>query len=312
MEGVETMNANHLLFWASALGSGSWHQFKCAVERLHLEDLQHEEEKDQGGFPLYQRARFNLQRLGHVEFNAQEDEWRVVPPVFAVVRQEDRVRGVLCGARSERLLTRVCEVGSDLTQSQTACDLCPDIICIEDTDSSRIERIAQDLGILTQLSAPEALLVNLPTVESLIHWPRCDMPFGEGWKKEKFRVKTLSWIEVTDSPGISKEPELLRFTRYGKPYHYVRMGTSAILVPGQMGKFFVLREIRRRIIYYDRQTAELAVRPICRPPLFVERALSLCSGFPARPDPEKKLLVYRDVPEHIAQLAARVLRQEIL
>lgn len=306
------MNANHLLFWASALGSGSWHQFKCAVERLHLEDLQHEEEEYQGGFPLYQQARFNLQHLGHVEFNAQEDEWRVVPPVFAFVQQEDRVRSVLCGARSERLLTRVCEVGSDLTLSQIPYDLCPDIVCIDDTDSSRIERIARSLGILTQPTAPEALLVNLPPVESLIHWPRSDMPFGEGWSKEKFCVKTLSWMGVTDSRSIGEKPELLRFTRYGRPFYYIRMGASAILVPGQMGKFFVLMAIRRRVIYYDRQTAELSVRLICRPPLFVERALSLCSGFPARCDPEKKLLVYRDVPEHIAQLAARVLRQDIL
>ena len=183
---------------------------------------------------------------------------------------------------------------------------------VEDTDSSRIERIAQGLSILTQPTAPEALLVNLPPVESLIHWPRSDMPFGEGWSKEKFCVKTFSWMGVTDSRGIGEEPELLRFTRYGRPSYYIRMGASAILVPGQLGKFFILMAIRRRVICYDRQTAELSVRPICRPPLFVERALSLCSGFPARFDPEKKLLVYRDVPDHIAQLAARVLRQEIL
>jgi len=306
------MNANHLLFWASALGSGSWHQFKCAVERLHLEDRQQDEEEDQKGFPLYQQARFNLQRLAHVEFNAQEDDWQVVPPVFALVQQKDRIRAVLCGARTERLLAGVREVSNDLTLSQTPYDLCPDIVCLEDTNSSRIERMAQSLGILTQYSAPEALLVNLPPVESLIHWPRCDMPFGEGWRKEKFCVKTLSWVGVTGSRGVGEEPELLRFTRYGRPSYYIRRGASAIHVPGQMGKFFVVMSIHRRVMYYDRKTAELRVWPICRPPLFVERALSLCSGFPARFDPEKKLLVYRDIPEHIAQLAARVLRQEVL
>ncbi len=79
-----------------------------------------------------------------------------------------------------------------------------------------------------------------------------------------------------------------------------------------MGKFFVLMHVRRRAMSYDSETAELSVRAICRPPLFVERALVLCSGFPARYAPERKLLVYKDVPEHIAYLAARVLRQEIL
>jgi len=307
------MNTNHLLFWASALGLGSWHQFKCAVERLHLEDLEQKEQEDKGGFPLYQKARFNFQRLGHVEFDTQNNNsWQVVPPVFAIVQQKDKVRCMLCGARSERFLGRLCYACRDLTLLQTTYDLYPDIICIEDTDSSRIEKIAQGLGVLIQRNTPESILVNLPPMESLIHWPRSDMPFGEGWSKEKFCVKALSWIKVNGSSSISKEPELLKFTRYGRPYYYIRMGSSAILVPGQMGKFFVLMEIHRRVIHYDRQTAELSVRPICRPPLFVERALNLCSGFPARFDSKKKRLVYREVPEHVAQLTARALRQEIL
>jgi len=304
------MNVNHLLFWASALGSGSWHKFKCAVERLHLEDQQQEEEKE--AFPLYQEVRFNLQRLGHLEFNAQEGEWRVVPPVFAIVQQNDCVRSILCGARSERLLARIYEFGKDLTLSITPYDLCPDIICIEDTDSIRIERIAHELGILIQPAAPEAILINLPQVDSLRIWPRSNMPFGEGWAKARFCVKTLSWGSVTNLSDPVEEPELVRFTRYARPFYFIRMGSLAIQVPGQMGKFFVLMGGHKRVIFYDRISANLSVRPICRPPLFVERALTLCSGFPARFNAEGKLLVYTDVPEHVAQLTARVLQQEIL
>ena len=197
---------------------------------------------------------------------------------------------------------------SDL--SQTPCDLSPDIVYHEGTDTRSIESLARGLGILIQPNAPETILVNLPAVESLIHWPRSNTPFGKSWSKEKFCVETLSWIGVTGSRTIEKKPELLRFERYGRPFYYIRIGSSAIPVPGQMGKFFVL--IRHRVMHYDRSKAELSVRPICRPPLFVERALSLCSGFPARFDSEKKLLVYSHVPAHIAQLAARLLRQEIL
>jgi hypothetical protein len=306
------MNANHLLFWASALGSGSWHQFKCAVERLSLEDRQQEEKDDQESFPLYQQARFNLQRLGHVEFNPQEADWQVVPPVFAIAQQGQQARAVLCGARSEHLLARVRESGSGLSLLETPCDACPDIICLEDRASAKIEKTAERLGILVQPNAPEAILVSLPPVESLAHWPRSELPFGEGWKKERFCVQTLSWQGGTDAPGTTGEPELLRFTRFGRPFYFVHIGTSGIQVPGQMGKFLVLRSIRRRVMFYDRQSAELSVRPICRPPLFVERALCLCSGFPASFDQDRKLLVYMDIPEHVAQLASRALRQEIL
>lgn len=306
------MNANHLLFWASALRSGSWHQFKCAVERLHLESQESNAQEDDGGLPLHQELRFNLQRLGHVEFNAQEDEWRVVPPVFAVAQQGDRARAVLCGARSERLLTAVRRAASTLSISITAFALCPDIFLIEHAEFSEIEKISQEIGILTQPDAPGSILASLPSVESVERWPKSAMPFGEGWTKEMFCPKTLSWGSIEKIGRASELPELLRFTRYGRPLYYIRRGTSAIHVPGQMGKFFVLMHVRRRVMSYDREKAELSLRPICRPPLFVERALVLCSGFPAKYAPERKMLVYKEVAEHIAYLAARVLRQEML
>jgi hypothetical protein len=311
MEEAEEMNANHLLFWASALGSGSWHQFKCAVERLHLENRQEEEQDRQEDFPLYQQARFNLQRLGHVEFNGQETDWQVVPPVFAMVEREGKAWAVLCGARSKPLLASIREACNSLELSETACDTCPDIFCLEDKDSDRIKMIAENLGIMVQSSAPETILVNLPPVETLINWPRSDMPFGEGWNKKRFCAQALSWERKPDLSDTNEQPELLRFTRFGKPFYFIRVGASGIQVPGQMGKFFILMCIRRRVLSYDSQRAELGVPPIYRPPLFVERALCLCSGFPATFEPKRKLLIYRNIPEHVAQLAARALRQEI-
>jgi hypothetical protein len=306
------MNANHLLFWASALRSGSWHQFKCAVERLQLEFQENGAQEEGAKLPLYQELRFNLQRLGHVEFNGQETDWRVVPPVFAMVERGEKARAVLCGARSELLLERIRGEWKGLELSETSCDMCPDIICLEEKEIDKICKIAEHLRILVQPNAPETILVNLPCVETLIHWPRSAMPFGEGWNQERFCAQSFSWQRVTDLHGTIGEPELLRFTRFGRPLYFIRIGTSVIQVPGQMGKFYVLRFIRRRLLSYDMQREELSVRPICRPPLFVERALCLCSGFPASFDAERKLLVYRDIPEHVAQLAARALQQEIL
>lgn len=306
------MNANHLLLWASALGSGSWHQFRCAVERLHVEDRQQEEQDRKEGLPLYQQVRFNLQRLGHVEFNGLETDWQVVPPVFAMIERDGTARAVLCGARSEAILERLRKAGSNLRLSETVCDVCPDIIHLEDKGFDRIGASAEKLGIMMQPSAPETILINLPPVEALIHWPRTAMPFGEDWNRERFCALTLSWKREAGVRTTDGDPELLRFTRFGRPLYFIRVGTLGIQVPGQMGKFHVLRSIRRRVLSYNRQRAELGVPPICRPPLFVERALCLCSGYPATFDPKRKLLIYRDIPEHVAQLAARALRQEIL
>jgi hypothetical protein len=196
--------------------------------------------------------------------------------------------------------------------SETVCDVCPDIIRLEDKGFDRMGAIAEKLGIMMQPSAPETILVNLPPVEALIHWPRTAMPFGKDWNRERFCAPALSWKREAGVRTTAGEVELLRFTRFGGPLYFIRVGTLGIQVPVQMGKFYVLRSIRRRVLSYDRQRAELAVPPICRPPLFVERALCLCSGCPATFEPKRRLLVYRDIPEHVARLAARALRQEIL
>lgn len=305
------MNLNHLLFWASALGSGSWYSFRCAVERLDLVHGQSDDDQSRNSLPLYQRARFGLERLGHVEFFGKTAEWRIVPPSLAVVQQDDHVQAILCGARSEPLLASIDNVFRDTLLSRLSCEDSPDVISIVQPDTARIEAAAQRLSIAVQLNAPETILLNHPPLGSLIQWPKTEMPFGEGWTKEKFCVRTLSWQKSSDASGDTTGTELLRFTQFGRHHYFVRVGQSGIKVPGQMGKFFLLMLCRRRVIAYDRWQKELRVPPICRPPLLVERALCLCSGFLSSFEPENNALMYRDIPDHVAQLTANVLRQVI-
>lgn len=77
------MTANELLLWLSAHKQGSWPQFRGAVEEFDLaqDDSQ---AADDGALPLHQRVQQNLERLGHVEFDAAgcENGWRIVPPVL--------------------------------------------------------------------------------------------------------------------------------------------------------------------------------------------------------------------------------------
>ena len=85
------MGPNELLYWLSARRAGSRAQFRSAVEEI----MQSESDSSSGPerIPLYQRMRFNLQQLGHVEFDANgcEAGWRVVPPVLAFSLQRNCV-----------------------------------------------------------------------------------------------------------------------------------------------------------------------------------------------------------------------------
>ncbi|MGH9640565.1 MAG: hypothetical protein ACRD3Y_10915, partial [Bryobacteraceae bacterium] len=119
------MSPNELLLWLSARKEGSWRQFRAAIERLDLAD----EAADQGSsLPLHLRIYLNLQRLAHVEFNSagQERDWRVVPPVLAISSHQNRATGVLCGARTPRLLQKVEEAANGLALERNEEKDCPE------------------------------------------------------------------------------------------------------------------------------------------------------------------------------------------
>ena len=122
------MSLNNLLTWMSARECGSWSQFRAAVEELHVEYGDNEEDGENaddataGDLPVYQVVRLNLQRLAHVEFYsaAAEADWRVVPPALAIHSEGDRWVGILCGARPPGLRDQLGHSGPHMGVSGSA------------------------------------------------------------------------------------------------------------------------------------------------------------------------------------------------
>jgi hypothetical protein len=85
-------------------------------------------------------------------------------------------------------------------------------------------------------------------------------------------------------------------------------------VTGAIGKYLILSHRRKRVLRYDRSKKTLSLPAICRPPLLTERALILCSGFPAifSLNQNQPILTYRDIPEEVAGMTAEVLDQDFL
>src|ERR1019366_450360 len=128
----------------------------------------------------HQRVRFNLERLGHVEFDAAEceDGWRVVPPALAVFQHETGVTGILCGARTRKLMQRV-ERAADGKYFERASDAdFPDIIRVHAPRAESLMEVAQREGLGYQLDAPAALLSRLPAVDADKSWRREPVPAG--------------------------------------------------------------------------------------------------------------------------------------
>ncbi len=239
------MTPNELLMWLSARKSGSWPQFRGAVENLGLENKDGETEED-SFLPIHQRVRYNLERLGHVEFDAGECEngWRVVPPVLAACEDSGTVTAVLCGARTLPVLEQVESAARSAALERIPLPDCPDIIRVRSRDIRILEEIAQAGGLIFQPDAPEALISVLPPVNSLSMWPRQDLPAaGKDWEVKFLSVerKAARWrdisVEQANVPGVEG---LFRFTRFQTPQYFLRCRGETICLPGAVGKYYML------------------------------------------------------------------------
>lgn len=313
------MTPNELLLWLSARKEGSWPQFRGAVETLDLANQGEEGESD-GSLPLHLRVCFNLERLGHVEFDANEceDGWRIVPPTLALSQHHDKVTGVLCGARTPKLLSRIVQSLNGLSLERTAQRDSPDVIRMSAPDAGVLMELAKQAGISCQPDAPTALLSHLPLVDSLTGWHRDTLPnAGRDWEVKQFVIekKVVRWrpltIQEANAPGAQG---LFRFTRYQIPHYFLREGNETIKISGAIGKYHVLSRRQRRVLKYSRKQCSLTLPAVYRPPLLTERALILCSGFPPAFSfvRERPTLEYRDIPEEVAGMTAEVLKQDFL
>jgi hypothetical protein len=309
---------NELLLWLTARNAGSWAQFRGAVENLDLASSGAEPEED-AALPIHQRVRFNLERLGHIEFRSEEslEGWRVVPPTLALLQYDGRTTAVLCGARTLPLLERIQRAARDLAFERAQQPDCPDVIRMHAPDAQALIDLAHGVGIFCQAETPTALLSHIPPVDSIKGWNRTPMPSaGVDWDVKQFVVEknAMKWrtiaLQEANAPGVQG---LFRVTRFQRPQYFLREGRETFRLPGPVAKYYTLFRLRRRVLKYDRKERSLTVLAIVRPPLLTERALILCSGFPPSLSEVRgrPTLTYRDIPEELAGIAAEVLRQDL-
>ena len=310
------MSVEHLLLWLSARVQGSWSQFRGAVEELCAE--QYDDSLDAGddserpdnagwGLSVYQRVRFALQQLAHVEFfsNQAGHDWRVVPPTLALF-PESPGKGLLCGARSPDLLQRLV---SDLEVDRETAPGMPDRVVVRGS-SQALARGAARLGLLVQAEAPTAILSAVPGVRDPSTWFPLAVPETPGWTVHRFSSSRLYWAAAAAKDALNARTGLFRFVMGHQYFYYLRWRTRSYRVPVQVGKYVVMQR-RRGLLAYDIPSRTLSVPAVCRPPLLIERALVLCSGFLPSFNPRSRRLEYSNILPKVARLAAQLLHQEI-
>ena len=313
------MKLDHLLLWLSAKGNGSWSQFRGAVEALLADQTIESRDLDEDkvgsgashlGLPVHQQIRFELQRLGHVEFSWNEQgqgSWRVVPPTIALLPHR-RDKGILCGARSPELLARLDDL-EDIEVGRTESAWMPLRITVQG-EPVGVSRAATRTGCLVQKDAASAILAAVPSVREQAAWRRMEIPETSGWTVHRFSSTRHRWVDTSANDAKATRDGFFRFVMKHQRFYYLRRDGRSYKVPGQVGKYAV-RHRKRGLLAHDSTSGVFSVPPIFRPPLLIERALVLCSGFLPGFDSTSRRVTYAGVPTDVARLAAQLLRQEV-
>jgi len=301
------MGPDEVLLWLSARREGSWGQFRSAAEEILADG------NAGAGVVSYQDMRFVLEQLGHVEFDGRDEEggWRVAPPVLAASQQPEGFVGIVCGARSVQLMSRLRAVdraGCEISESNSY----PSVVRYRVTELSTLSRIAADAGLGFQPDTPVKILSCAARVLQLSHSRPARLPFGKDFEVSRFAIgRVCRWLPSTDAEAAYGPDGLYRFVRFQIPEHYLKLGERVLRVDGQTAKFFLLAQRRRQVLRYDVFNRTLSVPGICRPPLLIDRALALCTGYPAAYEPRKRMLAYAGISEDVAAFAASLLSQGI-
>jgi hypothetical protein len=305
------------LFWLSARREGSWQQFRAAVEELHSTEGDYEENgnatTDEAEFPLHQRLRLDLQRLGHAEFFAYscEEGWRVAPPTLAAHPVPDGVRAVLCGARSPALRERALQVGEEIDCEVEALDsyAVPQVIRFITPNISTLQQVATQIGAHFQADAPLAILSHLPPCDPpSLGSEHAEFPVGADWRIREFDAVNIRWRTTDRQHAQTARTGLFEFQLYDRWRYFLRWKGGTFERPRAVALYALLRR-HPGLLGYNPRTCMLSLPGTCPPPQLLERALVLCSGFPPSFDRPTARLTYRDIPPDIAHFTAELLRQ---
>ena len=311
------MSQNDLLLWLSAKKSGTWRRYRAAVDELQIfkelsnsdEDLG-EDALDNTSLPIYHRLRLNLERLGHVEFFRKDFKsgWRIVPPILACSSNKENAIGILCGARTDNILGKLLGA-TNLRVSVTQQIECPDRIKIiaDEPLLGHLEQLANSTGLYFQANATQMLLASMPPVDDWQYRMLAELPFGEDWDVHRFSAETFKWSSATAEEARDASLGLYRFKIAHQLQYYIRFHGSTYKIPVQMGKYLMLIKKRKRVVLYNTENQTFSVPVSCRPPLLVDRALTLCSGL--IPCIDNGRLTYANVSSSIAMTAVNLLRQ---
>ena len=167
--------------------------------------------------------------------------------------------------------------------------------------------VASQGKLILEGGAIKRLMSTIPPIDNYQLRIAAELPFGEDWQVHRFSASKLRWTESSIGEARSRMFGLFQIrVRFRREYFMKLQGTSYKL-PVQVGKYVVLRRAHRKVLSYDYERRVLSMPVFDRPPLLLDRALTLCTGL--IPEILDGRLEYPCIePRHFNE-ARRILRQ---
>ncbi len=315
--------SEQLIYAMSTLGEASIAKFNDIFKRLYLP----EDDEDSYYNTRHQTIRY-LEALGYCEFDYDNRVVYMCPPALVLLPLFGLPKALLTGARTPKLVEQLQQsvktrkektLFTRYKQRNTRMNL-PDATVIEAADTEVINDIASENGIMSRTERPAAwdLASHSVSLENIETNLRFEVRQDINWKRRDFNVQRLGFSGILTG-------ESYKLSEYIHPdnlqrKHWMWNDRQAADVNRDWGRYIVLKQTGKRILFYDENAQELRV-PLWVPlPCLLARAVTLCSGIaPAIeiataegdvPD-GCPIQVYSDVPAEIARIVALKTGQKI-
>ena len=286
---------NHLLYWLSANGEGSWQSFRSACERLGLN--QQDEPRH-----IFRRLRL----LGHIEYLDEGKRWAICPPCLVNIESLDNsCEYFLAGGRTPKLIESLVNVRSFPQAGRGGPDIIRIIFSTKEEALSVISEIRKtDVSISLVGQTSLRLAGALP---DLMEWKQALLKpiliAPERFRIHQWDGQSFSlWVDRPVETGWYQleEPETdykaLRF------YYFYDSDQRSWLQGDYYGLRFLANwhiGIHAQLAYHPKARL-LSVPTDQHLPDLYERALILASG--ELPSTLGNFLLYKNIPEQLAQI----------
>ena len=294
---VLSLRHERLLYWLSALGSGTWESFKKACHALELSE------------PKQILRRLKL--LGHIESSLDGSRWSSSPTALVRVgSQTDSLEFLLCGQQSENLLKKLEQYVAITRSNQQKGDAPPRVrLQLDSLEelSQIIALVRSQLGI-TIIDAGDASLRLADVLPDLMGWKQ-GLRSLQGIVPSLYEWKRFDGNDFVECSfcGITGMYQMFPTEQSARPR--LTLFYDSETDTWRQGDWYGLRFLALHhsnqpcIARYDSATARLAVPYSKRWPELYERALVLASGrLPSYQETGQSLwLIYENVGLEIAQ-----------